>query len=313
MEQTISSRPKIEARLSWVPDLQCAWQILLQCASPRCHHLLRIVPPSQAEQYADGHDQGMMTTMEALLEGLPGDVEQKAWARRIATIHAYGRVGFAFCNPHVPRSILGLVGRCTPYDFSTTSRGGERHCHTIGRGASRMFGRAPGGSSGFGSVRFRGPTQLGCSEGSCQTTCARGDGTWRVAPTAGNIMRLLLPSSTTGRPWCCHSRRLPTRPIFGLTRVQAQVLCSTDPQLSLSTKCNLCSSGENEVAPPDHRSSVRVQFSVGQAGPTSGCLPEIRQVAFEGIAHRTNSGTSLPRSRGLCQVQLSLARHEREC
>ena len=47
---------KIEARLadekllweaiSWVPDLQCAWQILLQCAGPRCHHLLRTVPPN---------------------------------------------------------------------------------------------------------------------------------------------------------------------------------------------------------------------------------------------------------------------------
>ena len=28
-----------------VPDLQCAWQLLLQCAGPRCHHLLRTVPP----------------------------------------------------------------------------------------------------------------------------------------------------------------------------------------------------------------------------------------------------------------------------
>ena len=87
---------KIESRLederslweavSWVPDLQCAWQILLQCASPRCHHLLRTVPPSQAARYAHGHDQGMMATMEALLEGLPGDVEQKTWAQRIATM-----------------------------------------------------------------------------------------------------------------------------------------------------------------------------------------------------------------------------------
>ena len=55
-----------------------------------------------------------------------------------------------------------------------------------------------------------------------------------------NVARLLLPSSTTGRPWCCLSRRLPTRPTFGRIQVQARVPCSTDPQLRWSTKCNLC-------------------------------------------------------------------------
>ena len=37
----LSSNPK-------VPDLQCAWQLLVQCAGPRCHHFLRTVPPSQS-------------------------------------------------------------------------------------------------------------------------------------------------------------------------------------------------------------------------------------------------------------------------
>ena len=27
--------------ISWVPDVQCAWQILLQCAGLRCHHHVR--------------------------------------------------------------------------------------------------------------------------------------------------------------------------------------------------------------------------------------------------------------------------------
>ena len=56
--------------------------------------------------------------------------------------HAHGRIRFAVCDPHVPCSVLGLVGRCAPHDLSTTSRGGERHRHTIGRGACRMLGRA---------------------------------------------------------------------------------------------------------------------------------------------------------------------------
>ena len=67
--------------ISWVPDTQCAWQIMLQCASPRCHHFLRTIPPSQSETYADGHDEGMRRALEAVMGRLPGDDRQKdvAW------------------------------------------------------------------------------------------------------------------------------------------------------------------------------------------------------------------------------------------
>ena len=57
--------------VSWVPDIQCAWQILLQCAGPRCHHYSRTIPPSQSETYADGHDGGMWRALEALMGRLP--------------------------------------------------------------------------------------------------------------------------------------------------------------------------------------------------------------------------------------------------
>ena len=40
--------------IGWVPDLQCAWQILLQCAGPRCHHFVRTLPPSESQSYAEG-------------------------------------------------------------------------------------------------------------------------------------------------------------------------------------------------------------------------------------------------------------------
>ena len=61
-----------------VHDLQCAWQLLLQCAGPRCHHFLRSVPPSQSRTYAEGHDQGMREVMVTLLKGLPEDGQQQA-------------------------------------------------------------------------------------------------------------------------------------------------------------------------------------------------------------------------------------------
>ena len=48
----ISKEQHLWRAIAWVPDLQCAWQILLQCAGPRCHHCLRTLPPSQSDWYA---------------------------------------------------------------------------------------------------------------------------------------------------------------------------------------------------------------------------------------------------------------------
>ena len=72
MERVDEERTLWEA-IPHVPDLPCAWQILLQCAGPRCHHILRTLPPTQSEEYAQEHDAGMQRTMEVLLGGLPGD------------------------------------------------------------------------------------------------------------------------------------------------------------------------------------------------------------------------------------------------
>ena len=72
--------------IPWVPDVQCGWQILLQCAGPRCHHFLRTVPPSQSARYAQGHDTGMRHAMEAVLGGVPGSSEQKATAHEIMSL-----------------------------------------------------------------------------------------------------------------------------------------------------------------------------------------------------------------------------------
>ena len=59
MNARLEEEDKLWRALSWVPDLQCAWQLLVQCAGPRCHHLLRTMLPSQVVGYAAGHDEGM--------------------------------------------------------------------------------------------------------------------------------------------------------------------------------------------------------------------------------------------------------------
>ena len=76
VEETVTKNMDEEQKLCqaipWVPDLQCAWQIFVQCAGSRCHHMLRTLPPSKPQEYAEGQDNGMQRTMDVLLGGLPG-------------------------------------------------------------------------------------------------------------------------------------------------------------------------------------------------------------------------------------------------
>ena len=58
---------KLWKAIALVTVLQCAWQLLLQCAGPGSYHVLRTAPPSQSARYPAGHDESMFQTMTALL------------------------------------------------------------------------------------------------------------------------------------------------------------------------------------------------------------------------------------------------------
>ena len=68
-----------------VPDLQSAWQILLQSANARCNHLLRTLPPSASKSYAQGHDQRKWTAVERLL-GLSLSDDERSRAQRTSSL-----------------------------------------------------------------------------------------------------------------------------------------------------------------------------------------------------------------------------------
>ena len=62
-----------------VPDLQCAWQILLQSANPRANHTMRTMPPSCCAAYCSAHDEGTWNTAKVLLDVHPeGETQQLA-------------------------------------------------------------------------------------------------------------------------------------------------------------------------------------------------------------------------------------------
>ena len=85
-QRLLEEENRLWEAISSVPDLQCAWQILLQCAGPRCHPLLRNLLPSVSPSYATGHNVGMQRTMEALFGGLPGDPIQKRVAHTLSSL-----------------------------------------------------------------------------------------------------------------------------------------------------------------------------------------------------------------------------------
>ena len=86
LEELLAEERKLWDAIPSIPDLQCSWQVLLQCAGPRCHHVLRTVPPRQCAGYARGHDLGMQRTMEALLGRIPGSPAQVQMAQHITTL-----------------------------------------------------------------------------------------------------------------------------------------------------------------------------------------------------------------------------------
>ena len=85
VSQNMNDRIEEERRL-WetipsVPDLQCAWQLLVQSANPRANHSLRTMPPSCTTEYARAHDEGLWQTVETLLHQTPGTEAERAFAR----------------------------------------------------------------------------------------------------------------------------------------------------------------------------------------------------------------------------------------
>ena len=80
---------RLLAQLPQLPDLQCAWLLLLFCAAPRAQHLLRTVPPAAIAEYARAHDDEVWRTLQDMLGGQTADAEPaQRQARDIAFLPA---------------------------------------------------------------------------------------------------------------------------------------------------------------------------------------------------------------------------------
>ena len=86
LRERVAEEQQLWNAIPHVKDLQCAWQLLLQSANPRANHTLRTLPPSLSSDYAREHDNGIWGTVEALLQQVPGRLEERQFARAIATL-----------------------------------------------------------------------------------------------------------------------------------------------------------------------------------------------------------------------------------
>ena len=86
MEERVREERRLWEAIPFVPDLQCAWQNLLQSASPRANRSLRTMPPSASEKYARERDEGIWTTVEALLNEVPGSEQELTDAAQVASL-----------------------------------------------------------------------------------------------------------------------------------------------------------------------------------------------------------------------------------
>ena len=74
MSERIAKESALWHAIPTIPDLQCAWQLLLQSANPRANHAMRTLPPSVSRAYCEAHDKGIWSTAKLLI-GVSGSTD----------------------------------------------------------------------------------------------------------------------------------------------------------------------------------------------------------------------------------------------
>ena len=153
---------KLWKAIKWIPDLQCAWQVLVQCAGPRCHHFLRTMPPSSSAQYAEGHDVGMQQAMELLMEGMPGDARQQEVATQIASLPMrMGGLGIRSASRMAPAAFWASWADALPTLQERLPSISDQIADVLEGGTgARLLGRASNSHTSARSQRCRQPSRV---------------------------------------------------------------------------------------------------------------------------------------------------------
>ena len=112
-EERLRTEQLLLDQLPKLPDLQCAWLLLLLCASPRANHAIRTMPPSASAAYARGHDDAIWATLQTMLGGV-GDREA-VQARLLAALPgALGGLGLQSAQLTAPAAYWAAWADASP-------------------------------------------------------------------------------------------------------------------------------------------------------------------------------------------------------
>ena len=114
MQERIADEQRLWNAIPRVPDLQCAWQLLLQSAGPRANHTIRTLPPESSHECVLEYDAGMWRTALALLGEIPGTASEVRDAEEMATLPI--RMGGLGLQAAAPQQRVGPRGRRAPDD-----------------------------------------------------------------------------------------------------------------------------------------------------------------------------------------------------
>ena len=244
-EERLAEERKLWDAIPSIPDLQCSWQVLLQCAGPRCHH-----------------PHGSTTTVCRIC----------AWARFWDAAHDGSIVGEDPRKPmqvEMARNITTLPIRMGGLGLRSAVRTAPGAFWASWVDALPMLQqRLPHLT---GQVMHHLSLTLSGVWASCRSQCP--DWTaWSLASgiMAGSTIRLLVPNTIFGRRLCLPSRVLPTRP-FDRTLDNVPVRCCMERPLR-----------EAPIATVDHGGQVRVRVvlwifeanTVQHAHAQAVCVPE---------------------------------------
>ena len=319
-EERLQEERKLWEALSWVSDLQAAWQILVQCAGPRCHHFLRTLPPGESREYAEGHDEGMMDAMRSLLGGLPGTEVQKYEATQIATlpmrlgglgIRSARRMGHAafwalwadamrMIWNRLPAVVLQVLGHLAD-DRITGGCLGE-----LKEAAQRLD------REGF----VNRPTWLALRDGARPPPVDVPElGEWQhgwqfyASSSSEHHFRksvVLAQSSATDQ---AHLRS-HSGPGSGAVLLG----CPTSPEFRLEPEAfRIIALERLRASTPRYGGSVRMWRCAGHERAPPSSLPKFWSTAEQSHAHRKNSRARMPRSRSHGSHKRQVEGHERGC
>ena len=110
------TQDQLLARLPAVGDLQCAWLLLLFCASPRPNYLLRMLPPGATEAFAREHDAAVCACLAALLsqDSLPTQALPQPTQRLVHLPLRFGGLGVRSAVDAAPAAYWASWADCLP-------------------------------------------------------------------------------------------------------------------------------------------------------------------------------------------------------